>query len=69
MAPTAGMDSQKNSRRAGTRGSQATASFSVLAVFLFLKLRHQAELATAAAFGKLQHHILWGKQEAGRVRG
>lgn len=63
--PTAGVASHKDSRRAGTRGSQAAASFSVLAVFLLLKLRHQAELAAAAAFGKLQHHILWGRRETG----
>lgn len=33
--------------------------FSVLVVFLLLKFGHQAEFPAAAAFGKIQHHILW----------
>lgn len=46
-------------KQVGTRGSQAAAGFSVLVVFLLLKLGHQTELPTAAAFGKVQRHILW----------
>ena len=54
--------------RAGTRGSQAATSFSVLVILLLLKLGHQAEFTAAAALGKIQHHVLWGKRETVRVR-
>lgn len=55
-------------QRAGTRGSQAAASFSVLVILLLLKLGHQAEFTAAAALGKIQHHVLCGKRETVRVR-
>ena len=47
----------------GTRGAQAAARFSVLVVFLLLELGHQAEFTTAAALGKIQHHVLGGRGE------
>lgn len=53
---------------AGTRGAQAAARFSVLVVFLLLELGHQAEFTAAAALGKIQHHVLWGRGEMERVR-
>lgn len=52
----------------GTRGSQAAVSFSVLVVFLLLELGHQAEFPAAAAFGKIQCHILWWKARNMRIR-
>lgn len=44
-------------QRAGTRGSQAAASFSVLVILLLLKLGHQAEFTAAAALGKIDQDI------------
>lgn len=49
--------------QAGTRGSQAAVSLSVLAVLLLLKLGHQAELPAAAAFGEIRRRVLHGKQD------
>ena len=53
---------------AGTRGAQAAVRCSVLVVLLLLELGHQAEFTAAAALGKIQHHVLWGRGEMEPVK-
>lgn len=43
-------------------------SVSVPVVFLLFELGHQAEFPAAAAFGKIQRHILWWKERKVRIR-
>ena len=63
-----GESTARRAAGAGTRGSQAAASLSVLVVLLLLKLGHQAEFTAAAALGQIQHHVLWGKRKTPSIR-